>query len=195
MMRETDNNTGARSLREMYKRMQRSRRAGGAALLVATLAGALAASSAPAAAQAPDATDLAEGARLFRQKGNCQACHGWAGDGRKMDSQMPDGANLRETRLDRAALVMTVKCGLPGTGMPPFDKFAYSDGRCYGLKKADLEKAGQRMSDPPDTLQVREIETLVDFLYAKIIGKGPMNHAKCVEYWGREAEPCMDFPN
>jgi mono/diheme cytochrome c family protein len=195
MMRETDNNTGARSLREMYKRMQRSRRAGGAALLVATLAGALAASSAPAAAQAPDATDLAEGARLFRQKGNCQACHGWAGDGRKMDSQMPDGANLRETRLDRAALVMTVKCGLPGTGMPPFDKFAYSDGRCFGLKKADLEKAGQRMSDPPDTLQVREIETLVDFLYAKIIGKGPMNHAKCVEYWGREAEPCMDFPN
>jgi hypothetical protein len=27
-----------------------------------------------------------------------------------MDSQMPDGANLRETRLDRAALVMTIKC-------------------------------------------------------------------------------------
>src|SRR6202163_2921580 len=105
MMRETDNNTGARSLREMYKRMQRSRRAGGAALLVATLAGALAASSAPAAAQAPDATDLAEGARLFRQKGNCQACHGWAGDGRKMDSQMPDGANLRESVLDRADLI------------------------------------------------------------------------------------------
>jgi mono/diheme cytochrome c family protein len=195
MMRATDNNTGARSLREMYKRMKRSRRAGCAALFVATLAGALVASPALVAAQAPDASDLAEGARLFRQKGNCQACHGWAGDGRKMDSQMPDGANLRETRLDRAALVMTIKCGLPGTGMPPFDKFAYSDGRCYGLKQADLAKAGQRMSDPPDTLQVREIETLVDFLYAKIIGKGPMNHAKCVEYWGREAEPCMDFPN
>ena len=40
--------------------------------------------------------------RLFRQKANCQACHGWAGDGRKMDSQMPDGANLRDTTLDRA---------------------------------------------------------------------------------------------
>ena len=25
---------------------------------------------------------------------------------------------------------MIVKCGWPGTGMPPFDKFAYSDGRC-----------------------------------------------------------------
>src|SRR5882672_11761493 len=84
-------------------------------------------------AQAPDAADVAEGMRLFRQKGNCQACHGWAGDGRKMDDQMPDGANLRESTLDRQNLVMTIKCGRPGTGMPAFDRFAYSDGRCYGL--------------------------------------------------------------
>jgi mono/diheme cytochrome c family protein len=41
-----------------------------------------------------DAADIAEGMRLFQQKGNCQSCHGWAGDGRKTDSQMPDGANL-----------------------------------------------------------------------------------------------------
>ena len=86
---------------------------------------------------------------------------------------MPDGANLRETRLDRAALIMTIKCGLPGTGMPPFDKFAYSDGRCYGLKQADLAKAGQRMSDPPATLQNREIEFLADFMFAKVDRQGP----------------------
>src|SRR5215831_7200736 len=122
-----------------------------------------------ARAQAPDPSDIAEGGRLFRQKANCQACHGWAGDGRKLDSQMPDGANLRETKLDRDAVVMTIKCGIPGAGMPPFDKFAYTDGRCYGLKKADLAKSGQTLSDPPDTLQVREINMLVDFLYAKII--------------------------
>jgi mono/diheme cytochrome c family protein len=151
-------------------------------------------SALPLAAQAPDASDIAEGARLFRQKGNCQSCHGWAGDGRKMDSQMPDGANLRETRLDRAALIMTIKCGLPSTGMPPFDKFAYSDGRCYGLKKADLAKAGQRMSDPPETLQNREIEFIADFMFAKIIGKGPMDHAKCVAFWGEEIDACAEFP-
>ena len=52
-------------------------------------------------AQAPDPADIAAGTRLFRQKGNCQACHGWAGDGRKLDSQMPDGANLRQSVLDR----------------------------------------------------------------------------------------------
>src|SRR2546430_13451708 len=101
--------------------------------LLAAVLGAVLVSTLPLSAQAPDASDIAEGARLFRQKGNCQSCHGWAGDGRKMDTQMPDGANLRETRLDRAALIMTIKCGLPGTGMPPFDRFAYSDARCYGL--------------------------------------------------------------
>jgi hypothetical protein len=77
--------------------------------------------------------------------------------------------------------------------MPAFDKFAYSDGRCYGLKAADLAKAGQRMSDPPATLQNREIEYIADFLAAKVIGKGPMNHARCVEFWGSEADACTEF--
>lgn len=145
-------------------------------------------------AQSQDPSDIADGARLFHQKGNCQVCHGWAGDGRKMDSQMPDGANLRESKLDRAALVMTIKCGIPGTGMPPFDKFAYSDGRCYGLKQSDLAKSGSRMSDPPATLQAREVELVVDFILAKIVGQGPMNHAKCIEFWGSEVDACSEFP-
>ena len=184
-------NAGDNDVRHMCQpiRPPRLRRA---AVALAAVAGALFA--APLSAAAQDASDIAEGARLFRQKGNCQSCHGWAGDGRKMDSQMPDGANLRETRLDRAALIMTIKCGLPGTGMPPFDRFAYSDGRCYGLKLADLNKAGQRMSDPPATLQNREIDFIADFMFAKIIGKGPMDHAKCVEYWGQETEACAEFP-
>jgi Cytochrome C oxidase, cbb3-type, subunit III len=169
-----------------------TRSAARSAALAVIAAGIATLSSLPLAAQ--DASDIAEGMRIFRQKGNCQSCHGWAGDGRKMDSQMPDGANLRETRLDRAALIMTIKCGIPGTGMPPFDKFAYSDGRCYGLKQADLAKAGQRMSDPPSTLQNREIEFLADFMFAKIIGKGPMNHAKCIEFWGEETETCGECP-
>src|SRR5882762_5986998 len=73
-----------------------------------------------ARAQVPDADDIAEGMRLFLQKGNCQACHGWAADGRKMDSQMPDGANLRETPLPRGDLIVAIKCGRPGRSMPAF---------------------------------------------------------------------------
>src|SRR5215211_718104 len=109
------------------------------------------------AAQAPNADDIAEGMRLYRQKGDCQACHGWAADGRKMDSQMPDGANLRTTRLDRANLILAIKCGRPGRGMPAFDRLAYSDGRCYGRKQADLDKAGLSLPDPAATLQPREV--------------------------------------
>src|SRR6478672_12605127 len=75
-------------------------------------------------AHAADAGDIAEGMRLFMLKGNCQACHGWSGDGRKTDNQMPDGANLRETKLDRAALVMTIRCGRPGRGMPAYERLA-----------------------------------------------------------------------
>ena len=100
--------------------------------------------------------------RLYRQKGDCQACHGWAADGRKMDSQMPDGANLRTTKLDRDKLIMAIKCGVPGKAMPAFDRLAYSDGRCYGLKQADLQKMNASMPDPAATLQPREIELLAD---------------------------------
>ena len=113
------------------------------------------------------------------------------GDGRKMDSQMPDGANLRETRLDRARLIMTIKCGRPGTGMPAFDKFAYSDGRCYGMKQADLKSP---MPDPAGDASSRaRSSSIADFLFAKVVGKGPMDRAKCIEYWGSDVEACREF--
>ena len=146
------------------------------------------------AAQAPDASDISEGMRLYEQKGNCQACHGWAGDGRKTDSQMPDGANLRETKLNRNGLVTTIKCGRINSQMPAFDKFAYTDGRCYGKTQSDLKAYPTRMPDPPATLQAREIDLIADFLAAKVVGKGPMDRAKCVEFWGSDVEACRDVP-
>jgi mono/diheme cytochrome c family protein len=164
-------------------------------LAAAAMAAVLIAPAVPAQQQQePDASDVADGMRLFEQKGNCQACHGWAGDGHKTDSQMPDGANLRETKLNRAGLVTAIKCGRLNSQMPAFDKFAYSDGRCYGKKQADLKAYPVRMPDPPATLQQREIDLVVDFLMAKVVGKGPMDHAKCVEFWGSETDACKEFP-
>ena len=46
-------------------------------------------------APAPNAENVAEGLRLYQQKADCRACHGWAADGRKSDNQMPDGPSLR----------------------------------------------------------------------------------------------------
>jgi hypothetical protein len=164
-------------------------------MAVAIAAVAFVASGAQAQEQPqPNASDVADGMRLYEQKGNCQACHGWAGDGHKTDSQMPDGPNLRETKLNRAGLVLTIKCGRLNSQMPAFDKFAYSDGRCYGKTQNDLKSYPTRMPDPPATLQNREIEIIADFLIAKVVGKGPMNHAKCVEFWGSETDVCKEFP-
>src|SRR3989442_474876 len=176
------------------KHSVRLRSFSGARVAAAMMAVALSA-GAQAQEQKPlDAADVAEGMRLFQQKGNCQACHGWAGDGHKTDSQMPDGANLRDTKLNRAGLVLLIKCGRLNSQMPAFDKFAYSDGRCYGKKQADLKSYPTRMPDPPATLQQREIDLIVDFLLAKVAGKGPMDHARCVEFWGSETDACKEFP-
>ena len=164
-----------------------------AACLLAVLAGMLAVAGATQA-QSPDPADIAAGMGLFHQKAHCQACHGWAGDGHKLDSQMPDGADLRASTLDREALILTIKCGRPGTGMPAFDKFAYSDGRCFGLKRADLLARGLVPPDPPATLAPNEVEYLADFLMAKVVGKGPLDHAKCIEFWGADVEVCKELP-
>ena len=160
-----------------------------------TAASLLLVASPPLQAQTADPEDIRAGAELFRKKGDCQACHGWAADGRKMNNEMPDGADLRTTKLDRDTLITTIKCGRPGTGMPAFDKFAYSDGRCYGLKQADLKARGLQIADPSSPLISREVENIVDFLYAKVIGKGPINHAGCIEYWGSDIDLCKDLPN
>jgi hypothetical protein len=141
----------------------------------------------------PSPEDVAAGMRIFRQKGDCQACHGWAADGRKMESQMPDGANLRVTALDRAGLVLAIKCGRPGRNMPAFDRLAYSDGRCYGMTQAAVNKVGG-LPDPAATLQPREVEQVADFLFTKVIGKGPMTRASCIEYWGADVEVCRELP-
>ncbi|MBV8730200.1 MAG: cytochrome c [Acidobacteriia bacterium] len=162
--------------------------------LAAIAAAALIAPAEAQEQQAPSASDIAEGLRLYQQKGNCKACHGWAGDGRNRDTEMPEGANLRDTKLNRAGLILAIKCGRLNSQMPAFDKFAYTDGRCYGKKQADLRAYPTRMPDPPATLQQREIELIADFLIAKVVGKGPMDHAKCVEFWGSETDVCKDLP-
>src|SRR5256714_12615254 len=87
-----------------------------------------------AAQTTPDPDDVAEGMRLYRTKGDCQSCHGWAADGRKMDTQMPDGANLRTTRLNRELLLMTIKCGRPGKGMPAYDRLALTEDPCFNME-------------------------------------------------------------
>ena len=84
------------------------------------------------------AQDVSFGQRLFRDKADCQFCHGIDGDGRGDPRSPGRAANLHETRLNREQLIEVISCGRPGTEMPHFDKYAYEDTNCYGLGGKDL---------------------------------------------------------
>ena len=105
---------------------------------------------------------------------------------------MPDGPSLRDKKFTRQLLVLTIKCGRPNTQMPAFDKFAYTDGRCFMMTQADLAKNATRMPDPPATLQPREIELIADFLMTKVVGQGPMDHAQMRRVLGQRGRSLQD---
>src|SRR6202162_2023648 len=112
---------------------------------------------------AAQAQDVSFGERLFRDKADCQFCHGIDGDGRGDPRSPGRAANLHETHLNRDQLVEVIACGRPGTEMPHFDKYAYEDTDCYGLKGKDLGADAPR--DPHSTpLTRREIEAAADYI-------------------------------
>jgi mono/diheme cytochrome c family protein len=140
-----------------------------------------------AAAIADD--DFSYARRLYLDKAQCSYCHGWAGDGAGEGQSNGGAANLRQTRLNRAQLVMTILCGLPGTAMPHFDESAYSDKRCYGATAAELGSRTPALP-PGSTLQAREAEAIADYLLAKFVGRGAATRAECEESFGKGARSC-----
>ena len=130
-----------------------------------TVAAVLPLSVAPAWTQ-----DTSFGQRLFQDKADCQFCHGIDGDGRGDPRSPGRAANLHETHLNRDQLVEVIACGRPGTEMPHFDKYAYEDTDCYGLKGKNLGNDAAR--DPHSTsLTKREIEAVTDYILAKFVGR------------------------
>jgi cytochrome c553 len=116
------------------------------------------------------AQNVAFGERLFRDKADCQFCHGIDGDGRGDPRSPGRAANLHETQLNRDQLIEVIACGRPGTEMPHFDKYAYEDTDCYGLKGKDLGADAPHY--PHSTpLTRREIEAVADYIIATFVGK------------------------
>jgi mono/diheme cytochrome c family protein len=145
------------------------------------------------AAQNAAPGDIALGKRLYQDKATCGFCHGWSGDGAG-DPQSPGkAANLRETKLDHDQLVEVIRCGVPGgTAMPHFDKFAWTKGEeCFGMT-AD-EVGDKKPPNPPVGLQKREIEAIVAYLEAKVVGKGPPTVADCEDYFGQGSKRCQEM--
>ena len=114
---------------------------------------------------AQDATAVAAGENAW-DKAGCLQCHGASGQGGD-GGEFPAGPSLQKTRLDRAALVETISCGLPGTQMPAWLDDAYTKRSCYGFP---IGPAPAEVTATP-VLSGGEIEALVDYLMAKIVGR------------------------
>jgi mono/diheme cytochrome c family protein len=115
----------------------------------------------PAAAQ--DASRLVAGEAAWNTAG-CFQCHGTSGEG-GTGAEFPAGPSLQTTQFDRAALVETISCGLPGTPMPAWLDGAYTKRACYGFPLGAAP--GEVVAMP--VLTAADIETLVDYLMAKIV--------------------------
>jgi len=113
---------------------------------------------------AQDAARLAAGEEAW-DKAGCLQCHGSAGEG-GAGGEFPAGPSLRKSRLDRAALTETVSCGLPGTPMPSWLDGAYTQRACYGFP-AGPAPDGTTLTP---VLSAGEVEALIDYLLAKIVG-------------------------
>jgi hypothetical protein len=67
------------------------------------------------AASAQNEDRVKAGLTTWRDSG-CADCHGAFANGEKQRDESPDGANLRTTRLDGAALKQTISCGRQKSG-------------------------------------------------------------------------------
>ncbi len=145
-----------------------------------------------AATTASAADTVAQGAQLWANKAGCPFCHGWAADGNG-DPHSDGGApSLRNLALDRDQIREVIQCGRPGTGMPHFDRFAYTDKRCYDSTAEDLgDQVPNRASV---TLQPMQIDAIADYISQKIVGAGPVTQEECVAYFGGPSDLCSRYP-
>jgi mono/diheme cytochrome c family protein len=137
---------------------------------------------------AQDDAKVRAGLETWRSSG-CVDCHGPFADGNRDDDDYPVGANLRTTRLDAAAIRLTISCGRPGTGMPSFDGGAYTVRACYERPPG---AAPDNLQPTPRTLSLDEIDALVAYLEARIVGHGKVTREECLFYYEDKAD-CDDF--
>jgi hypothetical protein len=58
----------------------------------------------------------------------------------------------------------------------------------------EVELGERTPSLPPSTtLQRREVEVIADYLKAKVIGRGEVTRAECLETFGAGAGSCEDY--
>jgi hypothetical protein len=150
----------------------------------------LAAALTPATAALAQSEDMVKAGLEVWKSSGCADCHGHFADGRPDDDDYPIGANLRTSRLDAAGLKLTIGCGRPGTGMPSFDEGAYRVRACYGRP---LGAAPDNLQPTPRTLSPDEIDAVISYLQARIVGRGRITKAECLFYFADKPDQCDDI--
>jgi hypothetical protein len=102
------------------------------------------------------------------------------------DDEYPAGANLRTSRIEGAALKMTISCGRPGTGMPSFDEGACTVRACCGR---------DNLQPTPLLLNPDEIDAVTAYLKADVIGRGKITREECLYYYDDKPDWCEDYNN
>jgi mono/diheme cytochrome c family protein len=139
---------------------------------------------------AQDDAKVKAGMEVWKSSG-CADCHGSFANGEKQRDESPTGANLRTAKLDAAALKLAISCGRPGgTGMPAFDEGAYKTRACYDRP---LGAAPDNLYPTPRTLSPDEIDAVVAYLQARVIGRGRITREECLAYYDGESDWCEDF--
>jgi mono/diheme cytochrome c family protein len=133
-----------------------------------------------------DARLIEFGKEIYKTKANCQFCHKWDASGDQ--GYGGNALSLRQTQLTAEQFAEVIQCGRPTTGMPYFDQFAYTDKRCFEVTRAELGDAMPPIA--PDSLQKREIDAVVKYLFAKVVGRGPSTYEDCLDFWGKDTRQC-----
>jgi mono/diheme cytochrome c family protein len=139
----------------------------------------LAAVTHPTATRAESQEQVKAGLEIWKSSG-CADCHGPFANGDKQRDEMPTGANLRGSRLDRAALKQTISCGRPDTGMPSFDGGAYTVRACYGQP---LGAAPDNLYPAPRMLTPAQIDSVITYLQAHVLSRRQITHEDCLYYY------------
>ena len=134
--------------------------------------------SAAAFAQSED--KVKAGVAAWRNSG-CADCHGAFANGEKERDESPTGADLRRTRLNADELKLAIRCGA-GTGMPSFEEGASG---CPG--------GGGELYPAPAKLSREEIDNVVAYLQARIVGKGKITKQECLLYYTDKPDWCDDY--
>jgi hypothetical protein len=133
---------------------------------------------------AQDEAHVKAGLNAWKNAG-CSECHGAFADGERERDEAPVGANLRSTRLDNAAITEVIRCGRLNTGMPRFDEGAYTQRTCYGQPTGAVPDG---LYPTPRMLSLQEIELVVTYLRARVIGKRAVTPEECTYYYGDLAD-------